>query len=100
MVLTAAQITAFFTDANQMAIQQATLAELENEGISTPDDLADFDKDTIRQVAQNLRNPGGQIPNPDEKKCSGRCNHSATTLCFRSKISEMNPPSLRSYPLL
>ena len=67
----AAQITAFFTDANQMAIQQATLAELANKGISTPDDLANFDKDTIKEVAQNLRNSGGRIPNPDANAPAG-----------------------------
>jgi hypothetical protein len=47
MVLTNAQVTAFFTGANSMAIPAATVAKLSEEGIKTPTDLRDFDKDTI-----------------------------------------------------
>ena len=65
MVLTAAQVTAFFTGADQMALPAATFAQLALEGITSPDDLTGFDKDTMKTVADNLRNPGGRIPNPD-----------------------------------
>ena len=65
MVLTAAQITQFFTANDNMAIPAATVAQLANEGIQTPSDLSDFDKDSMKQVADNLRNPGGRVPNPD-----------------------------------
>lgn len=47
MVLTAAQSAAFFTGAASMAIPQDTYAQLAHEGIVTPNDLIDFDKDTI-----------------------------------------------------
>jgi hypothetical protein len=57
MVLTAAQTTAFFESAEQMAIPNATVLELVNEGINTVDDLAEFDKETIDQIANNLRRP-------------------------------------------
>jgi hypothetical protein len=57
MVLTAAQTTAFFENADQMAIPNATVMELVNEGINTVDDLAEFDKETIDQIANNLRRP-------------------------------------------
>ena len=64
MVLTAAQTTSFFRDADQMGIPQATVTQLQVEGITTLSDLADFDKDTLQQVADNLRKPGGRIPDP------------------------------------
>ena len=59
MVLTAAQITSFFEDPNQMALSNATRTQLNVEGIVTVDDLLDFDKDSLDQVANNLRSPGG-----------------------------------------
>jgi hypothetical protein len=59
MVLTAAQTTAFFEGATQMAIPNVTVIALQNEGIDTIGDLIDFDKTTLTQVADNLRRPGG-----------------------------------------
>jgi hypothetical protein len=59
MVLTAAQTTAFFEQATQMAIPNATVIALQNEGINNIGDLIDFDKATLTQVADNLRRPGG-----------------------------------------
>ena len=64
MVLTAAQTTQFFESNDQMGIPNATTIQLQNEGISIVDDLNDFDKDTLQQVADNLRRPGGRIPDP------------------------------------
>jgi hypothetical protein len=57
MVLTAAQTTTFFQDAEQMAIPDATVLQLVAEGINTVDDLSEFDKDTINQIASNLCRP-------------------------------------------
>ena len=57
MVLTAAQTTVFFENADQMAIPNATVLQLVAEGINTVDDLSEFDKDTIQQIASNLRRP-------------------------------------------
>lgn len=71
MVLTAAQITAFFTGADQMGIPQRTVNQLAHEGIADPADLVDFDKDTIKMVAENLRRPGGREPNPDPGAAPG-----------------------------
>ena len=59
MVLTVAQITSFFQGAAQMAIPNATRTQLSVEGIKTVNDLLDFDKDSLDQVANNLRRPGG-----------------------------------------
>jgi hypothetical protein len=59
MVLPAAQTTAFFKQATQMAIPNVTIIALQNEGINNIGDLIDFDKATLTQVADNLRKPGG-----------------------------------------
>ena len=60
-----AQNLTFFTNADQMALPVATFEQLANEGITTVNDLLGFDKETFKQVVDNLRNPGGRIPNPD-----------------------------------
>ena len=64
MVLTAAQTTAFFENADQMGVQHATVVQLALEGIQTVDDLADFDQEALQQLADNLRRPGGRVPTP------------------------------------
>ena len=66
MVLTAAQTTTFFEHADQMGIPHTTVMQLHAEGIEAVADLADFDKDSLQQLADNLRRPGGCIldPNP------------------------------------
>ena len=65
MVLTNAQTSAFFQGADQMAIPVATVLQLQSEGITTVQDLADFDKDSLVQIANNLRRPGGRIQDPN-----------------------------------
>ena len=62
MVLTAAQTAAFFEQLAQMGTPHETVTQLVNEGVDTVDDLVDFDKATIEQVAANLRRPAGRIP--------------------------------------
>ena len=54
MVFTAAQRTVFFENNDQMGIPHATVMKLQEEGITCPDDLVDFDKDMIKQIADNL----------------------------------------------
>jgi hypothetical protein len=54
MPLTAAQRTAFFVAADQMGIPQETVVQLQAEGIAGVEDLSDFDKETIEQIASNL----------------------------------------------
>ena len=48
MGLPAVQMTSFFRDGDQMGILQATVAQLQVEGITTISDLADFDKETLQ----------------------------------------------------
>eukprot|EP00957_Ditylum_brightwellii_P135263 10314144-Ditylum_brightwellii.AAC.1 len=57
MVLTNAQTTAFFKDDDQMAIPHNTVVHLVNEGISTVNDLEEFQKMDIEQIAGDLRRP-------------------------------------------
>ena len=71
MVLTAAQNTAFFEDAAQMGIPHETVIQLQQEGISTVADLADFDEDSLKQLADNLRRPGGRAPDPNPGAAPG-----------------------------
>ena len=62
MVLTAAQLTAFFEGATQMGLSNRTRVYLQSEGISLPDDLIDFvGKDDWTPILDNCRRPP-QIP--------------------------------------
>ena len=65
MVLTAAQTTTFFEHADQMGIPHATVLQLQSEGITLVSDLVDFNKDSLQQLVDNLRNPGGRVPDPN-----------------------------------
>ena len=71
MVLTAAQTIAFFENANQMGIPHATVVQLGIEGIVTVGDLADFNKDSLQQLADNLCKPGGQIADRNPAAAAG-----------------------------
>ena len=50
---------ALFENNDQMGIPHATVMQLQDEGITNPDDLMDFNKDMIKQIADNLRCPAG-----------------------------------------
>jgi len=65
MVFTAAQTTAFYTDADQMAVPALTRAQLIVEGLDAIDDLNEFDDDSLKQLFDNLKKPGGTIPDPN-----------------------------------
>ncbi len=54
MVLTANQVSAFFEDQAQLGIPHATRIQLQQEGIITVEDLAEFEDDAIKQIAENL----------------------------------------------
>ena len=55
MVLTAAQVTAFFQGPDQMGVTAATRAQLQIEGIDTVSDLADLDEKSFKQMCENVR---------------------------------------------
>ena len=71
MVLTAAQNTAFFENLDQMGIPHETMVQMQLEGIQTVADLADFEKQSLQQLADNLGKPGGRIPDPNTNAAPG-----------------------------
>ena len=71
MVLTTAQTTAFFEAADQMGIPHVTVIQLQVEGMTSLPDLADFDKDTLQQLTDNLRKPAGRVPDPNPGAAPG-----------------------------
>ena len=62
MPLTVAQTTAFFENNNDIGLANATRLALADEGITTVNDLLEFDKDTIEQIASNFRRLTPPIP--------------------------------------
>ena len=54
-----------------MGLPDATFQQLAIEGITTVDDLAEFDKDSLQQVADNLRKPSGRVPDPNPGAAAG-----------------------------
>ena len=71
MVFTAAQITAFFQDNDQLAISPETRVQLATEGLASVDDLSEFDPDSLKQLTDNLRRPGGRIQDPNPNAAQG-----------------------------
>jgi hypothetical protein len=71
MVLTAGQTAAFFHEEAQMGIPNETIAQMQAEGITNVQDLADFEKESLQQLADNLRKPGGRIPDPNPNAAPG-----------------------------
>ena len=64
MVLTANQLIHFFEDEDQMGIPRPTRLQIREEGIRTVEDLEDFDDNFLKQLATNLKKPGGRIADP------------------------------------
>ena len=64
MVLTANQRAAFFEDGAQLGIPHATFVQMAQEGIQTEADLVDFDEESIKQMAENLRRPAPNAAGP------------------------------------
>jgi hypothetical protein len=73
MALTAAQTAAFFQEQEeaQMGIPHPTVAQMQAEGITNVQDIADFDKESLQQLADNLRRPGGRSPNHNPNAAPG-----------------------------
>ena len=54
-----------------MAIPRNRRVQLSTEGLGMLDDLSDFDDKTLKQVVENLRKPGGTIPDPRDEAPAG-----------------------------
>ena len=65
MVLTAVQITNFFTQATQIGVPAATMNQLQQEGITSPIDLKHFDDEAQKIVKENLQCPAERIADPN-----------------------------------
>ena len=68
MVLTAAQMMAFFEGPNKMGI---TVLQLHIEGITYVADLMVIDFSALQQHADNLQCPGGRVPDPNPWEVAG-----------------------------
>ena len=71
MVLTSAQPAAFFHEEAQMGIPNHAIAQVQAEGLTNVHDFADFDKEYLQQLADNLRKPGGRVPYPNPNAAPG-----------------------------
>ena len=71
MVLTAAQTIAFFENPDQMGIPHEAMVQMQQEGIQAVSDLADFEKQSLQQLVDNLRKAGGRIPDPNPNTALG-----------------------------
>jgi hypothetical protein len=71
MVLTAVQTSAFFQEEAQMGIPNLTVAQIQADGITNVQDLANFDKESLQQLADNLRRPGGRVLDPNPNAAPG-----------------------------
>ena len=63
--MNAAQTLAFFTDATQMGLPNASFDFLLSEGISSLSDLMDADHAMIDTIATNARKPHDRVPHPN-----------------------------------
>jgi hypothetical protein len=71
MPLTAAQVTAFFKDVAQMGTPNATVVQLQEEGVLNANNLVHFDRDTVKQIAANLQRPAGRAADPNPAVATG-----------------------------
>ena len=65
MILPGSQTTTFFEDFSHKGIPHPTMIQLQEEYIIIVDDISDFDKTTIEQLAVNLRRPAGRVEDPE-----------------------------------
>jgi hypothetical protein len=71
MPLTTAQRTLFFEEDAQMGIPNRTVIQLQTEGLNGIKDLVEFDKETIKGMASNLRRPARRIADPNPGAAEG-----------------------------
>ena len=71
MVITAAQTTAFFSEPGQMDLPAATRIVIAQEGLEDLADLVEFDERSLKQITDNIRCPGGRVPDPDPNAAAG-----------------------------
>ena len=65
MVLSSAQTNAFFEYLAHMGFPRPTVVYLQQEGIIIVNDISNFNKTTIKQLAVKLRFPAGHVKHPN-----------------------------------
>jgi hypothetical protein len=55
----------------QVGIPNETIVQIQTEGITNVQDVADFDRESLQQLADNLRKPGGRISDPNPNAAPG-----------------------------
>ena len=71
MIVTATQTTDFFTEPGYMDLPANTRLLISQEGLEDLDDLVEFDEKSLNQITENLRLPGGRVPDPDPNASVG-----------------------------
>ena len=71
MVITSAQTTAFFTEPGNMDIPASTYVAITQERLEELDDLVEFYEKSIKQITDNLRRPGGRVPDLEPNAAAG-----------------------------
>ena len=57
--------TSLPSQANQIGVLVATMNRLQQEGITSPINLKDFDDEALKIVKENLQHPAGRIADPN-----------------------------------
>ena len=94
MVPTAVQTTAFFEENAQMGIPHDSVIQLWNEGISTVNNLADFDK--IHSLSWWKTSENQEVESLTQLQCCSRCNDSYTSIYLQSQITKKDCGCLQS----
>eukprot|EP00957_Ditylum_brightwellii_P028418 2145755-Ditylum_brightwellii.AAC.1 len=71
-----------------MKVAKETLEALKKEGIQEAEDLAEFTKETWKQVADNLKCPGSQMKNPDKEADKNHVTVPQTPYLFGAKTQK------------
>lgn len=95
VVWTAANRTTWFTSAAQMGLSAASYQALQDEGITAPDDLAQFDEKQLKEIAKNLRQVQAAGGNAAALKASSlnRLTVSADLVRYYEKVGRDTAPS-------
>eukprot|EP00957_Ditylum_brightwellii_P152731 11625672-Ditylum_brightwellii.AAC.1 len=83
-----AHTNTFFTSSKQMEVAKEMLAQLEKEGIKEVKDLAEFSNNIWKQVAENLKRPGGWMKNPDREANQSHAMVPQTPHLFRPRTQK------------
>ena len=68
MVWTTDQKERFYKNASQMSItSDRTIVQLVIDDFDDPDDLVDFDEESLKQLVEMYHNPGGTKTDPDDE---------------------------------